>query len=73
MLLKKAIRCNACNRTHRRLYVRPPLYVLELEVDVIGVVATGKKYGVYSKTIRNWISDYKNNNDDGNNDTKRND
>lgn len=54
----KAIRCDACNRKHRRLYKRPPLLTLQMEVYLNGYSWTGRKYGVDARTIKNWIKNY---------------
>ncbi|MFO7560255.1 MAG: tyrosine-type recombinase/integrase [Desulfobacterales bacterium] len=38
---------------------RPPFNVLKKEIDVLGYLRTGKKYGVSDNTIRKWLKFYK--------------
>jgi hypothetical protein len=47
------------SQLHQRKSVRPPYEQLLLEVNEMGYVATGKKYGVSDNTIRKWIRMYK--------------
>ena len=46
-------------RKETRKVQRPPYEQLLLEVNEIGYVATGKKYGVSDNSIRKWIRMYK--------------
>lgn len=47
------------SRTQLRKVQRPSYTQLSLEVNEIGYVATGKKYGVSDNSIRKWIRMYK--------------
>jgi len=42
---------------------RPPCDVLKCEVEKMGYVGTGKKYGVSSNAVRKWIKYYENQRD----------
>ena len=44
------------SRTQLRKVQRPPYEQLLLEVNEIGYVATGKKYGVSDNSIRKWLN-----------------
>jgi len=43
----------------RRISERPPLEELLKEIDAVGYLKTGKKYGVSDNSIRKWIKAYK--------------
>ena len=50
--------CNSCEKKKRRIVERPSYEVLLKEVDDLGYVGTGKKYGVSDNSIRKWIKNY---------------
>ena len=52
---KKAINCTACHAFERRTIERPPIDMLKQEIDELGYLATGRKYGVSDNTIRKWL------------------
>lgn len=53
---KWCIRCSGLfGFRKRKVENRPPLNVLQKEVEELGYVGTGKKYGVSDNSIRKWI------------------
>lgn len=56
---KISIRCRRCasivNQFHRRKVERPSLEILLHDVNNLGYLGTGKKYGVSDNAIRKWI------------------
>jgi len=50
--------CNSCEKKKRRLVERPSYEILIKEIDELGYVGTGKKYGVSDNSIRKWIKNY---------------
>ena len=52
-------RCVTCYRKQSRKVDRPTLEVLMSDIDDIGYLGTGKKYGVSDNAIRKWIRNYK--------------
>jgi len=57
-ICKDSQRCSKCNGLASRSVKRPSLDELLHDVDTIGYVATGKKYGVTDNTIRKWFKSY---------------
>lgn len=59
LLYKYAKRCISCasifSQMKQRKVERPPLEQLLQEIDELGYLQTGKKYGVSNTTIRNWV------------------
>jgi very-short-patch-repair endonuclease len=51
-------RCEPCYREQSRKVERPTLEQLKLDIENLGYVATGKKYGVSDNSIRKWIKLY---------------
>jgi hypothetical protein len=51
-------RCEPCYREQSRKVERPTLEQLKLDIENLGYVATGKKYGVSDNSIRKWIKSY---------------
>jgi predicted RNA-binding Zn-ribbon protein involved in translation (DUF1610 family) len=47
--------CSKCEKESRRKVERPPLYVLQSEIDNMGYSAVGRKYGVSGNSIRKWL------------------
>jgi hypothetical protein len=41
---------------------RPDYYTLKNEIEILGYVKTGKKYGVSDNSIRKWIKFYETHN-----------
>lgn len=54
----KAKICLACTRINSRKVVRPSYETLKDEVDKLGYVKVGKKYGVSDCAIRKWMKYY---------------
>jgi hypothetical protein len=48
-------RCKPCFSIKRRKVERPDINTLKNEVELLGYVKTGKKYGVSDNAIRKWI------------------
>jgi len=55
---KKAKLCKKCYNSSRRKTLRPTYEQLKKDIDEIGYVSTGKKYGVSDNSIRKWIKNY---------------
>jgi very-short-patch-repair endonuclease len=50
--------CVDCSKKLQRKVERPTLEQLKLDIENLGYVATGKKYGVSDNSIRKWIKSY---------------
>lgn len=50
--------CKICYYKKQRKVERPPYKQLLIEVDELGYMATGRKYGVSDNSIRSWIRFY---------------
>ena len=53
--------CNRCDSIQQRKVERPSLDVLLADVEKLGYLGTGRKYGVSDNAIRKWIKFYKKN------------
>lgn len=51
----KAIRCSKCYKLTIRRVNRPPLDQLQVDINLMGYSATGRKYGVSDNAIRKWL------------------
>lgn len=50
--------CETCQKKSIRIVNRPPYDTLISEVDQLGYVQVGKKYGVSDNSIRKWLKNY---------------
>ncbi len=57
---KKSSMCISCLGKKRRKVERPPIEVLEKEIEEFGYSKTGRKYNVSDNAIRKWIKNYSN-------------
>jgi hypothetical protein len=55
---KYSISCKKCNGDKRQRVKRPTYEKLKEEIEKLGYVGTGKKYGVSDNAIRKWINKY---------------
>jgi len=55
---KTAKMCKECKGKEQRRVVRPKIGQLKKDIEVLGYVGTGKKYGVSDNAIRKWIENY---------------
>lgn len=51
----KSKMCNRCHTISLRKVSRPNIDVLRVEVETLGYVGTGRKYGVSDNAIRKWL------------------
>ncbi len=56
---KKSNKCIACYSISNRKVERPTLEQLLDDVENLGYVGTGSKYGVSDNSIRKWIKGYR--------------
>jgi len=54
----KSLRCVGCSEVSKRKVVRPTYNQLLEEIETLGYVGTGKKYGVSDNSIRKWKKHY---------------
>jgi hypothetical protein len=55
----KAVLCNRCNKIKlRKIRNRPPYHQLKMEIEEMGYLRVGKKYGVSDNAIRKWVITY---------------
>jgi 5-methylcytosine-specific restriction endonuclease McrA len=48
--------CRTCHgKTHRKVSNRPSIEILTQEINTLGYVKTGQKYGVSDNAIRKWM------------------
>jgi hypothetical protein len=52
-------RCSECQHKHLRKVERPNLEIILNDINILGYVGTGRKYGVSDNTIRKWIKNNK--------------
>ena len=61
-ILNNSKMCSVCDKTKRRIVIRPDLITLKEEVHKLGYSGVGRKYGVSDTAIRKWIKNYENEN-----------
>jgi len=54
-IYKKSKICKTCSSFLQRKTERPNLEILLMDIDELGYVGTGKKYGVSDNSIRKWL------------------
>ena len=47
--------CSKCNGEHKRTVKRPEYEILLKEIEELGYVGTGEKYGLTDNGIRKWL------------------
>ena len=57
-ILKDSEMCKSCYHINTRIVERPTLDILLKEIEELGYVQTGEKYGVSDNSIRKWIKFY---------------
>jgi len=55
---KSSKKCLECSSLSQRKVERPSLETLLKEIEELGYVGTGKKYGVSDNSIRKWVKTY---------------
>ena len=58
---RKSKLCLKCSSLNQRTVKRPEYEILKMEVNDMGYVKTGKKYGVSDNAIRKWEKNYEKN------------
>ena len=58
VISKQSKRCVKCDHIKQQKCERPDYDVLIKEIEIMGYVKTGKKYGVSDNAIRKWINSY---------------
>jgi PHP family Zn ribbon phosphoesterase len=59
-IIKGSSKCVECNNLSQRKINRPSYQDLINEINNLGYVKTGLKYGVSDNAIRKWLKKYKN-------------
>ncbi len=57
---RSSIKHKGAARPERRKVDRPSLDQLKLDIEELGYVGTGRKYGVSDNAVRKWITWYSN-------------
>jgi hypothetical protein len=55
---KKGIRCTNCRIIFMDSKIKPPMDILVHEIQQMGYLQVGRKYGVSDNTVRKWIRGY---------------
>ncbi|QKF94089.1 HNH endonuclease [Fadolivirus algeromassiliense] len=55
-------RCRECYKKHNRIVERPSYDQLKQEIEQLGYVGTGKKYGLTDNAVRKWLKNYEKDN-----------